>query len=151
MQAYISPPIAVCFIFGILWTRVNAAGAITSLLSGFVLGTLRFVFEVVDKTHRLESPAIRWFVDMNFLHYAIFMFVVCAAILAIVSVMTPPPPRRKLAGLTFATVDEKIETTAVPGVRVRKPAAESPAQYRINLAASAVLVLTVVILWIYFR
>jgi len=151
VQAYISPPIAVCFIFGILWTRVNATGAITSLLSGFVLGTLRFVFEVVDKTHRLESPAIRWFVDMNFLHYAIFMFVICAAILAIVSLMTPPPPRRRLAGLTFATVDEKIETTAVPGVHVRRPAAESPAQHRINIAASAVLVLTVIGLWIYFR
>src|SRR3989449_4412264 len=28
VQAYISPPIAVCFIFGILWPRVNGAGAI---------------------------------------------------------------------------------------------------------------------------
>jgi SSS family solute:Na+ symporter len=151
VQAYISPPIAVCFIFGILWTRVNAAGAITSLLGGFVLGTLRFILEVVDKTHRLEWPAIRWFVDMNFLHYAIFMFVICAAILVIVSVMTPPPPRRTLAGLTFATVNEKIETTAVPGVHLRRPAAESPAQHRINVAASALLVLAVVSLWIYFR
>src|SRR3954449_12462052 len=29
VQAYISPPIAVCFIFGILWTRVNGPGAIS--------------------------------------------------------------------------------------------------------------------------
>ena len=32
-----------------------------------------------------------------------------------------------------------------------KPAAESPAQHRINVVISAVLVLTVVSLWIYFR
>src|SRR5437763_3312692 len=88
VQAYISPPIAVCFIFGILWTRVNGTGAIASLLGGFVLGSLRFVFEVLDKSQRFDQPAIRWLIDMNFLHYAVVMFVVCAAILIGVSLMT---------------------------------------------------------------
>src|SRR5205085_9995634 len=37
VQAYISPPIAVCFVFGILWPRLNGAGAIASLLTGFVM------------------------------------------------------------------------------------------------------------------
>src|SRR5881398_2052068 len=60
VQAYISPPIAVCFIFGILWTRVNGSGAITALLSGFFLGTARFVLEVVDKSQHFQAPAIRW-------------------------------------------------------------------------------------------
>src|SRR5581483_10927866 len=49
VQAYISPPIAACFVLGILWTRLNAAGAITSLLTGFVLGAVRFVLELVDR------------------------------------------------------------------------------------------------------
>ena len=151
VQAYISPPIAVCFIFGILWTRVNGSGAITALLSGFFLGTARFVLEVVDKTHRFDSAAIRWLVDLNFLHYAIVMFVVCAAILVAVSLLTPAPDRRKLAGLTFATVNEKLMTTAVADIHVRKPAPESPTQHRINVILSAALVLAVVGLWIYFR
>ena len=85
VQAYISPPIAVCFIFGILWTRVNGQGAISSLLAGFVLGATRFIFEVLDKSRHYDSGAIRWLVDMNFLHYAIFMFVVCTAVLVGVS------------------------------------------------------------------
>ena len=151
VQAYISPPIAVCFIFGILWTRVNGSGAITALLSGFFLGTARFVLEVVDKTHRFDSAAIRWIVDLNFLHYAIVMFVVCAAILVAVSLLTPAPDRRKLAGLTFATVNEKLMTTAVADIHVRKPAPESPTQHRINVILSAALVLAVAGLWIYFR
>src|SRR5207247_1168223 len=125
VQAYISPPIAVCFIFGILWPRLNADGAMASLLTGFVLGSLRFVFEVIDKTGPFTSPVLRWFVGMNFLHYAILMFVLCAAMLVVVSLATPAPPRRKLAGLTFATVDDKIETVAVRGAPERKPAAES--------------------------
>src|SRR5205823_7424872 len=54
VQAYISPPIAVCFIFGILWPRMNGQGAITSLLAGFVLGAARFIFEVLDKTRHYD-------------------------------------------------------------------------------------------------
>jgi len=150
VQAYISPPIAVCFIFGILWTRVNGPGAITALLSGFVFGAVRFTLEVLDKSEHYSSGAIRWLIDMNFLHYAIVMFIVCAAILVGVSLATPPPARRKLAGLTFATVDDKIETTHV-GVAAPKPAPESPVQHRINVVLSVALVVTVVSLWIYFR
>src|SRR6266849_5417739 len=66
VQAYISPPIASCFILGILWTRLNGAGALSSLLTGFVMGTVRFVLEISDRAagRRYTSPAIRWLVDM---------------------------------------------------------------------------------------
>src|SRR5579863_8680964 len=134
VQAYISPPIAVCFIFGILWTRVNGQGAISSLLTGFVLGAVRFVFEVLDKTRHYDSGAIRRLVDMNFLHYAIFMFVICTAVLIGVSYMYPAPSLKKLAGLTFATVDEKIETS---GVTVAHLARETAAERKMNIAFTA--------------
>src|SRR5262249_14060278 len=78
VQAYISPPIAACFVFGILWPRLNGQGAITSLLAGFVLGATRFISEVLDKSDHFQAPAMRWLIDMNFLHYAILMFVVCS-------------------------------------------------------------------------
>src|SRR4030088_3473548 len=71
VQAYISPPITACFILGILWPRLNGAGAITSLLTGFVLGATRFILELADRAgSHFQSPAIRWLIDMNFLHYA---------------------------------------------------------------------------------
>src|SRR5208282_2365001 len=63
VQAYISPPIAVCFIFGILWPRLNGQGAISSLLTGFVLGSTRFTLEVLDKTAHYQSGFIRTLVD----------------------------------------------------------------------------------------
>src|SRR5438445_9045793 len=152
VQAYISPPIASCFVLVFLWTRLNGAGALSSLLTGFVMGTVRFVFEISDRAAggRYTSPAIRWVVDMNFLHYAIFMFVVCSLVLIVVSLMTPAPERRKLAGLTFATVDEKIDTVAVPTLDV-KPAKETALEHTINIFFTAALVATVVGLWIYFR
>src|SRR5205085_11955175 len=49
VQAYISPPISACFILGILWPRLNGSGAITSLLTGFVMGSTRFVLELADR------------------------------------------------------------------------------------------------------
>ena len=147
VQAYISPPIAVCFIFGILWPRLNGQGAISSLLAGFAMGTIRFVLEVMDKSRHFDSPAIRWLVDMNFLHYAILMFVVCAGVLIGISLMTPAPERKKLAGLTFATVDEKLETTLVAGHKIAR---ETRLEHRLNLVFTLLLLATVIALWIYF-
>jgi SSS family solute:Na+ symporter len=148
VQAYISPPIAVCFIFGILWPRLNGQGAITSLLVGFVLGAARFIYEVLDKSRHFNSTTIRFMVDMNFLHYAILMFVVCTFVLIGVSMVFPAPDRKKIAGLTFATVDEKIETV---GVRTAQLARETPRERKLNLAFTILLLVTVVGLWIHFR
>ncbi len=152
VQAYISPPISACFVLGILWPRMNGSGAISSLLTGFVLGATRFVLEIADRASggHFDSSAVRWLIDMNFLHYAIFMFVVCAVVLVGVSLMTPAPDRKQLAGLTFATVDDKMETVAV-GVPQRKPAHETPAEYAINVVFSLLLLATVIGLWVYFR
>jgi solute:Na+ symporter, SSS family len=148
VQAYISPPIAACFIFGILWPRLNGQGAISSLLVGFVLGASRFIFEVLDKSSHYDSGAIRWLVDMNFLHYAIFMFVVCSIVLIAVSMMYPAPDRKKLAGLTFATVDEKMDNVDVNAPHLAK---ETPTERAMNIAFTLALVATVVGLWIRFR
>jgi SSS family solute:Na+ symporter len=148
VQAYISPPIAACFIIGILWPRVNGQGAISSLLTGFVLGAMRFVFEVLDKTRHYDSGAIRRLVDMNFLHYAIFMFVVCTVMLVGVSLMYPAPERKKLAGLTFATVGEKMD---IEGVARPTLARETQTEHMINVTLTCLLLAVVIGLWIYFR
>jgi SSS family solute:Na+ symporter len=157
VQAYISPPIASCFILGIIWPRLNGKGAITSLLTGFVLGAVRFIMELKDRSaggHYFTSGAASWLVNMNFLHYAILMFVVCSVVLIAVSLATPAPDRRQLAGLTFATVQEKLAVQPV-GAVAAQPAyrltAESAAEHRLNVAFSVVLALTVIGLWIYFR
>jgi SSS family solute:Na+ symporter len=153
VQAYISPPITACFILGILWTRLNATGAISSLLTGFVMGAVRFVCEILDRAHPgeyFQGGFLRWLVNINFLHYAILMFVVCSLVLVVVSLMGPAPERKKLAGLTFATVDDKMDVTYLHA-EVRKPAHETPLERRVNIAFSGLLVATVVSLWIYFR
>src|SRR6202048_4364295 len=148
VQAYISPPIPACFVFGILWPRLNGQGAIWSLLVGFVLGAVRFVYEVLDKTRHYDSSAIRWLVDMNFLHYAILMFVICTVVLVGVSMMYPAPERKKIAGLTFATVGDKLDIADANAPHLQR---ETPTERLLNLGFTGVLIATVVGLWIYFR
>ena len=147
VSGLISPPCG-CFIFGILWPRLNGEGAITSLLVGFVLGAVRFIFEVLDKTNHYTSSSIRWLVDMNFLHYAVFMFVVCTVVLIGVSMMYPAPVRKKIAGLTFATVDDKLETMDAKTPHLQR---ETRKEHVTNLAFTGLLIAVVLGLWIYFR
>ncbi len=140
VQGYISPPIAAVFLIGIAWKRVNATGAIASLLTGFVLGMGRLVAEIFKDS---LSGFLYTYADINFLHYAIFLFVFCVAVLVVVSLLTPEPPDAKLAGLTFATADQTTEAT--PDL-----APSDPAWKRKDLWLTVLLILCVVAVWLYF-
>lgn len=135
VQAYISPPIASVFLIGILWRRVNATGAMAALIAGFVLGMGRLVAEL--NKGRLDGLLFT-FADINFLHFAIVLFVVCTLVLVVVSLLTPPPPAEKLAGLTFATAGPTPDDAAATASRGT------------DLLTSAGIVAAVLGLWIYF-
>jgi len=132
VQAYISPPIGAVFLLGVFWKRVNSKGAIVSLLTGFVLGMGRLGLEIVKnsiaKAAEIKAMAegitekvaldackidavkdaigdglIYAYTTMNFMHVAIFLTVICAGILIVVSLLTKPETDEKLAGLTYQT------------------------------------------------
>jgi SSS family solute:Na+ symporter len=135
VQGYISPPIAAVFLLGIASKRMNAKGAIAALLSGFVLGMGRLVAEISKDS---LSGLLYTYADINFLHFAIFLFVFCSMVLVVVSLLTPQAPDEQLAGLTFATAQE----TAVSG---------SDATWRRkDTWLSVLLVLCVGAVWLYF-
>jgi SSS family solute:Na+ symporter len=70
-----------------------------ALITGFVLGMGRLVAEIGKQS---LTGVLRVYAEINFLHFAVLLFVVCSAILIVVSLMTPPPPAEKVEGLTFA-------------------------------------------------
>ncbi|CAM9295014.1 unnamed protein product [Pylaiella littoralis] len=93
VQAYISPPIAAAFLLGIFYKRVNGKGALAALWTGFVLGIGRLVLEFLSQGKQLSldpDSLIGTLVTMNFLHYAIFLFVVSIVIMVVVSLGSPP-------------------------------------------------------------
>ncbi len=97
VQAYISPPIAAVFLLGIFIRRINNAGAMSALIIGAILGVARLGLEMVKD--ELSGPLFSY-ADINFLHFALFLFVICSAILIIVSLMTARPDYDSIKDIT---------------------------------------------------
>jgi SSS family solute:Na+ symporter len=153
VQAYISPPIAAVFLLGVFWKRVNSSGAIAALVSGFVLGVARVVLEL--NRDSLGDGMLGWYAGVNFLHFAVFLFVVCSALLVAVSLATPPPAEEQVAGLTLQTTRERPletpEALEIPDAREHLPATRSDAAWRrTDLWLSAVLAAIVGLIWLHF-
>jgi len=137
VQAYIAPPIAACFLLGVLYPRLNGTGALAALWTGLVIGTARLVLELARAS--LASGSVwAWFAGINFLHFAALLFALCSGILIAVSLATAPPSPARIAGVTYGAP----EITAVP----------VPAGPRsLNVVLSIVLAATIGVLWIIFR
>jgi SSS family solute:Na+ symporter len=104
MQAYISPPIAAVFVFGILFKWINAQGAIVSLWTGFVVGIFRLVAEYLSKEGIIlvnEGSFLDLVLGINFLHFAIVLFALSAFVLMAVSKLGQPQSPEKLKLVTF--------------------------------------------------
>jgi SSS family solute:Na+ symporter len=104
VQAYIAPPIAACFLFGVFLPALNGVGAIASLVTGFVLGAGRLVLELANgsaKTGLPDGTVWAWIAEVNFLHYAVLLFVVCSAVLFGVSRISGPPAEERVGELVY--------------------------------------------------
>lgn len=104
VQAFIAPPITATFLLGIFWKRINGKGAITALLTGFILGMIKLTLETVAKD---ASGFIGQAANFNFLYFAPSLFAFCAVLMIIVSLFTKAPGEEKLKGLCFASLTEE--------------------------------------------
>lgn len=149
VQGYISPPIAAVFLLGLFWRRINAKGAMASLLIGSGLGLLRLIMELNQEA---LSGIFYTFATINFLHFAALLFVVCAAILVVVSLMTPPPPAHKVDGLTYGSAKTKDETAAaVEEAPAELPQLKDmPKARKTDKILSIILILIVAVIMLYF-
>ena len=137
VQAYIAPPIAACFLLGVLMPRLNGTGAMSALLVGFVLGALRLGLEL-GRAHLTPGSMWMWLATINFLHFAALLFVLSTVILVGVSLATPAPDPQQIAGLTRQP-------------KAKAPVSEAKRGEGPDLVASVVLAVIIGILWIVFR
>jgi SSS family solute:Na+ symporter len=138
IQAYISPPIAAAFLLGLFIKRINARGALFALWTGFILGVARLVLEYLTNEKILALASGSWLeylVTMNFLHFAIFLFVVCSAMLIIASLSAPQHSAEKLKNVTY------------------EPPADGEASFNLknqDVWLTLLLFVAVLIVWIFF-
>jgi SSS family solute:Na+ symporter len=111
VQGYLAPPIFTVFFLGVFHKRLNAKGALATMIVGFLLGVFRLA---VDTPVALQiaglangyTPGSFWWIINNiyFQYYSLFVFVVSVVTMVVVSYLTAAPAEERLSGLTFATV-----------------------------------------------
>ena len=115
VQSYIAPPVTAVFLLGIIWKRVNAQAAISTLIAGLVLLVLRLSSEIYYQADisagTVHDNLMYGFATINFAHMAIFMFLFSVALCISVSLATSPPDYKRISGLSFGTLtkEHKLE------------------------------------------
>jgi SSS family solute:Na+ symporter len=116
VQAYIAPPIASVFLLGLFYKWINARGAIVTLWTGFVIGIFRLVMEFMSNNNSIvvaEGSALEYFLGINFLHFAAFLFLFCSALLMVVSKLSTPQSEASLE-LRFKREQEQRHSNGQP-------------------------------------
>ena len=96
--AVLSPPIATVFLLGVFWRRGNAAGAVTAIIAGSLLGVLAFLldFPVVGDVKVISDG-----LHIPYMLQSFLLFVISSVIFVVVSLATAPPPQEKIATTTL--------------------------------------------------
>lgn len=102
VQSYLAPPIAAVFLLGVFFKRLNATGAYSSMVVGFVIGIAKLTLQLFADQFA-EGSWIHSFATMNFLYFCIYLFLFSAVWMVVVSLFTPKPTDAQLNGLTFST------------------------------------------------
>jgi Na+/proline symporter len=104
-------PFVGVFFFGVLWRRTTTKAVLASVSAGFVVGPLLMIDSRRPFLPFMRTPLLR-----PWLHGAILEFLICAIVLAGVSLITTPLPKEKLATTTLAWAqpNQATETRSWP-------------------------------------
>jgi SSS family solute:Na+ symporter len=135
VQSYLAPPIAAVFLFGVFFKRINATGAYSAMVVGFIMGLIKLTLELFKAD---LSGVLYDFATINFLYFCIYLFLFSVAVMVVVSLLTPKPSEEKIRGLTFATT-------------VAEDRAASRASWnKLDVILSLIVVVIIVAVFMYF-
>jgi SSS family solute:Na+ symporter len=111
VQSLVAPGISAVFIMGVFFRGVTTAAGLAGLVLGFVLGMFRLILMLFQKQLYPGSVFFQ-IVSVNWLHYCIFVFLVCLVVIAVISLLTRKPSEKQVQGLTYrgATPQQIAET-----------------------------------------
>ncbi|CAG0900460.1 unnamed protein product [Darwinula stevensoni] len=109
ITSFLSPPICAVYVLGLMWERINEAGAFWGLMSGLIVGLIRFALEFGFPPPTCGNPDTRPEViqrmvgDFHYLHFGFFLFLFVCLVTTVMSLLTKPIDRSHLPRLTFGT------------------------------------------------
>ncbi len=107
VQAFLAPAIAAVFVLGIASKFVSPASGLIGLIVGTTLGLSRLALQTLSEVGGVElSGPLRSFVDINWLYFAFFLFVLTCIVVLAMSAATPKGAPQKLEGMTRDTITD---------------------------------------------
>jgi SSS family solute:Na+ symporter len=146
VQGYLAPPIFVVFFLGVFFKRMNAQGALWSMLVGFALGIFRMIVDTPVTLglrgfqNGYPHGSFLWIVNnIYFQYFSVLITLVSAIVMVAVSYATSQPDYAAIKNLTFATT-------------TREDKANTRASWSwIEVGGSALVVLCILGAYLYFR
>ncbi len=90
VQSFVSPPITAVFLFGLFSKRLTAKTAFTTLIFGEIIGIGRLVLQILKNNSVELHPFFIWILNINFLHFSIFLFVLSIILILVMSFLKQP-------------------------------------------------------------
>ncbi|XP_064615933.1 sodium/glucose cotransporter 1-like [Liolophura sinensis] len=107
VSSFLQPPICAVFLLAIFWQRLNEKGAFWSLMTGLVVGMVRFIVEysytVPNCGDDAPDPRPGIVTNFHYLYFSIFLFLLTGSVAIVVSLLTKPIDPRCLQRLTYLT------------------------------------------------
>lgn len=140
VQAFISPPITAVFIFGLLFKRITGRAAFWTLVIGESLGMFRLIAQLFVQMNMTNSTMIINFVSINFLHFAIFLFLFSSMLILTIS-FAFKQKRKDATNLSFLLSDTFKE------IKFNLNHLGSVSRDRANLLFSVFIFIIILSLW----
>lgn len=141
IQAYFGPPIAALFIVGLVIKKINAKGALWGLLVGEALGLLRLIIDIGFIPTTLNS-FIKFYGSINFLHFAILIFIISSATSLVVSLLSTSQKNK-----ATSTLDSSVKIPGIWDLEFGFSKFKIITADKINLTLSVLIVVIVFGVW----
>ncbi|MBW02649.1 Sodium/glucose cotransporter 2, partial [Eschrichtius robustus] len=111
VSSYLAPPVSAVFVLALFVPRVNEKGAFWGLIGGLLMGLARLVPEFSFGSGSCVRPSAcpALLCRVHYLYFAIVLFVCTGLLTLVVSLCTPPIPRKHLHRLVFSLRYSKEE------------------------------------------
>lgn len=83
VQSFVSPPITAVFLFGLFSKKMTSKTAIITLIIGEMIGVFRLILQLLYDNGVVLNSFLLNILKINFLHFAIFLFLLCTLIIKI--------------------------------------------------------------------
>lgn len=143
VQAFISPPITAVFLFGILMKKATSKAAFWTLIIGEAIGVSRLVIEVLNNSGLLTHPLLQFFAGINYLHFAVFLFIISSALIVSISFLTQCIEETKINKIKYLLADSLSEMK----IDINPGEQEIVRAFKKNIILSAFIVLLIIGLW----